>query len=189
MTEKNETVGQLEWTISVPILRNSVILKQLGIAIGIPFGILLLFLLSVQAFYGVALIAILFLLTYLFIRIVWGGNYEVGFELDKTGIRNYTMKKQARKNRIINTLAVVLGLFSGKPAVAGAGILAQSRQEVSMKWKNIKKVKYLPQKQAVILKGGFTENIAVFCTPMNYAEVEAFIKSVLHGRQDIRKTK
>src|SRR5665647_3301515 len=103
MTEKNETVGQLEWTISVPILRNSIILKQLGIAIGIPFGILLLFLLSVQAFYGVGLIAILFLLTYLFIRIVWGGNYEVGFELDKTGIRNYTMKKQARKNRIINT--------------------------------------------------------------------------------------
>src|SRR5665647_442569 len=189
MTEKNETVGQLEWTISVPILRNSIILKQLGIAIGIPFGILLLFLLSVQAFYGVGLIAILFLLTYLFIRIVWGGNYEVGFELDKTGIRNYTMKKQARKNRIINTLAVVLGLFSGKPAVAGAGILAQSRQEVSMKWKNIKKVKYLPQKQAVLLKGGFTENIAVFCTQMNYAEVEAFIKSVLREHQDIRKTK
>lgn len=189
MTDRNETFGRMEWTISVPILRNSIILKQLGIAIGIPFGILLIFLLSVQAFYGVGVIAVLFLLTYLFIKIVWGGNYEVGFELDKTGIRSYTLENQARKNRIINTLAVVLGLFSGKPAIAGAGVLAQSRQEVSVKWNNIRKVKYLPQKQAVLLKGGFTENIAVFCTPANYMEVEAFIRSILHEGQDIRKIK
>lgn len=189
MTDRNESFGRMEWTISVPILRNAIILKQLGIAIGIPFGILLIFLLSVQAFYGVGLIAVLFLLTYLLIKIVWGGNYEVGFELDNTGIRSYTLKNQARKNRIINTLAVVLGLLSGKPAVAGAGVLAQSRQEVWVKWNNIRKVKYLPKKQAVLLRGGFTENIAVFCTPANYPEVEAFIRSVLHERQDIRNTK
>ena len=189
MTDRNETFGRMEWTISVPILRNAIILKQLGIAIGIPFGILLIFLVSVRAYYGVGLIAILFLLTYLLIKIVWGGNYEVGFELDNTGIRSYTLKNQARKNRIINTLAVVLGLFSGKPAVAGAGLLAQSRQEVSVKWKNIKKVKYLPPKQAVLLKGGFTENIAVFCTPVNYPEVEAFIRSALREQQDIRNAK
>ena len=189
MTDTNKTFGKIEWTISVPILRNSIILKQLVIAIGIPFGILLLFLLSVQAFYGIGLIAVLFLLTYILIKILWGGNYEVGFELDKTGIRNYTLNNQAGKNHIINTLTVVLGLFSGKPAVTGAGILAQSRQEVSMKWENIKKVKYLPHKQAVLLKGGFTENIAVFCTPTNYTEVETFIRTVLRERQDIRNTK
>jgi len=189
MADRNEIVGKMEWTISVPILRNSIILKQLGIAIGIPFGILLLFLLWVQAYYGVGLIAVLFLLTYLLIKIVWGGNYEVGFELDHTGIRSYTLKIQVGKNRIINTLAVVLGLFSGKPAVAGAGLLAQSRQEVSVKWKNIRKVKYLPQKQAVLLRGGFTENIAVFCTPVNYPEVETFIRSVLREGLDIRNTK
>jgi len=189
MKNRNETFDRMEWTISVPILRNAIILKQLGIAIGIPFGILLIFLVSVEAYYGVGLIAVLFLLTYLLSKIVWGGNYEVGFELDKTGIRSYTMKSQAGRNRIINTLAVVLGLFSGKPAVAGAGILAQSRQEVTMKWNNIRKVKYLPQKQAVLLRGGFLENIAVFCTPANYPEVETFIRSVLREGLDIRNTK
>ena len=32
--------GGMSWSISVPIFRNLVILKQLGLAIGIPFGLL-----------------------------------------------------------------------------------------------------------------------------------------------------
>jgi hypothetical protein len=32
----------LQWQIRVPIFRNPVILKQLGIAVGIPFGLLAL---------------------------------------------------------------------------------------------------------------------------------------------------
>jgi len=125
------------------------------------------------------LVAVLFLLTFLFIQLVWGGKYNVGFELNSNGIRNYTLEDQAKKNRIINSLAVVLGLLSGKPAVAGAGMLANSRQDVLLKWKNIKKVKYLPNKHIVMIKGGFTENIAVFCTKDNYSVVEAFIRSKL----------
>lgn len=173
---------KIEWTIRVPVFHNPIILKQLGIAIGIPFGILIIFLLLIKAFYAVGLIVLLFLITFLFIEIAWGGKYDVGFELDKTGIRNYTLKNQARKNRIINTLAVVFGLLSGKPTVAGAGILAQSRQDVWLKWKNIKKVKYLPRKHVVLVRGNLTENIAVFCTVDNYTEVEAFIQSALQER-------
>jgi hypothetical protein len=35
---------KLEWMISVPIFRNRVILKQLGLAIGIPCGAVIIFL-------------------------------------------------------------------------------------------------------------------------------------------------
>ncbi len=167
----------IEWTIRVPILRNSIIIKQLGLAIGIPFGLLIVFLLCVKAFYGVGLILVLFLLTYIFIRIVWGGKYDAGFELNRSGIRNYTQDRQANKNRIINAITIVTGFLAGKPAVAGAGMLAQSRQDVMIRWKNIKKVNFYPAKNTIMVKGGFTENIAVFCTPENYPEVEAFIRS------------
>ena len=180
---------KIEWTIRVPIFRNTIILKQLGVAIGIPFGILIIFLLLIKAFYAVWLIALLFLITFLFIKIAWGGKYDVGFELDRMGIRNYTLRNQAKKNRIVNTLAVIFGLLSGKPTVAGAGMLAQSRQDVWLKWKNIKKVKYLPQKHVVMVKGGLTENIAVFCTADNYTEVEVFIQSALQERHVSPSTK
>lgn len=175
----NKAVDKIEWTISVPIFRNPIILKQLGIAIGIPFGVLILFLIISKAIYALVLIAVFFLLTYLFILVVWGGKYDVGFELDKTGIRNYTLKNQAKKNRIINTVAVVFGLSSGKPALAGAGMLAQSRQDVLIKWISIKKVKFYPQRQTVMIRAGFAENIAVFCTPANYSEVASFIQNRL----------
>ncbi len=175
----NPLPEKMEWTIKVSVFRNSVIVRQLGFAIGIPFGILILVLILTKAYYGLMLVAVLFLLTFLFIQLVWGGKYNVGFELNSNGIRNYTLEDQAKKNRIINSLAVVLGLLSGKPAVAGAGMLANSRQDVLLKWKNIKKVKYLPNKHIVMIKGGFTENIAVFCTKDNYSVVEAFIRSKL----------
>ena len=56
---------KLQWQISVPIFRNTVILKQLGLAIGIPFGLVVIVVAlasgkSVYAIYGLALIAVLF---------------------------------------------------------------------------------------------------------------------------------
>jgi len=177
-----DTPDKIEWIISVPILRNSIILKQLGIAIGIPFGILIIILVFAKATYALILIAALFLLTFLFIQIFWGGKYNVGFELDKTGLRSYTQAKQAKQNLIVNLLTIVLGFLSGKPGIAGAGILAHSKQDVFIRWRNIKKVKYLPGKNCVMLRAGFTENIAVFCTHENYMDVEAFIRSSLGNK-------
>jgi len=178
-----EIPENINWTIRVPIFRNPIIMKQLGVAIGIPFGVLILFLIIAKATYALGLIAVLFLFTYLFILLVWGGKYDVGFELNKIGIHNYTLKNQAKKNRIINSLATVFGLLSGKPAVAGAGILAQSRQNLVIKWSSIRKVKFFPKSQTVMIRAGFAENIAVFCTPANYSEVESYIRFRLMGKE------
>ncbi len=176
MPEISETI---EWSIRVPIFRNPIILRQLGIAIGIPFGILILFLIIVKAIYALGVIAALFLCMYLFIFVVWGGKYDVGFELNKVGIHNFTLKNQAKKNFIINITTVFLGLFSGKPAISGAGMLAQSRQSVLVKWSSIREVRFLPENQMVMIRAGFAENIAIFCTPENYAKVESLIRSRL----------
>ncbi len=166
-----------QWTISVPIFRNAVILKQLGIAIGIPFGIVALIIglsagKSVYALYGLGMIAALMFFTWLFIMAFYRGKYEAEFLLDDKGAVCRTQAGQAKKNRGVNALTVVLGLMSGKPAVAGAGMLAQSRQEVFLPWKRVRKVKYKPKSHTILLRGGFTENIALFCTEANYAQIE-----------------
>ncbi|MDD4247313.1 MAG: hypothetical protein PHO84_09200 [Dysgonamonadaceae bacterium] len=179
----------IEWSIRVPMFRNSIIMKQLGIAIGIPFVLLIIFLIIVKATYALIIIGTLFLFTYLFILIVWGGKYDVGFKLNKAGIHNFTLKNQAKKNLITNTATVILGLFSGKPAVSGAGMLAQSKQNVLIKWSSISKVKFIPKKHTIMIRAGFTENIALFCTPENYTTVESLIRTKLKEKDIILSKK
>jgi hypothetical protein len=175
------TMEKIQWQISVPIFRNTVILKQLGLAVGIPFGLNALVIgltsgKSIYTLYGLGLIAALLFLTWLFIVAVYRGRYEAEFVLDDKGVLCRTQAKQAKKNRIINALTVVLGLLSSKPAAAGAGMMAQSRQEVFLKWNRVTKVKYKPNSRTVLLRGGWTENIALFCVDENYEQVEVFVR-------------
>ena len=172
-----KTPGKIQWQISVPIFRNTVILKQLGLAIGIPFGLVALVIglssgKSIYTLYGLGLIAALLFLTWLFIMTIYRGKYEAEFVLDGKGVLCSTQAKQAKKNRIINALTVVLGLLSGKPTAAGAGMLAQSRQEVFLNWNRVTKVKCKPNSRTILLRGGWTEQIALFCADENYLQIE-----------------
>lgn len=177
MSDMQEVV---RWKISVSIFRNRVILKQLWFAIGIPFSLVSIIIVLVSeknrdTLYALGLIAALLILTGLLIMVVYGGKYEVEFVLDNKGVLCQTQAKQAKRNQVINTLTVILGLFTGKSTVAGAGVLAQSRQEVFIRWSSITKAKYKPQSYSILLRGGWTENIALFCTKDNYALVERFV--------------
>ncbi len=177
MSDMQEAV---RWEISVPIFKDTAILKQLGLAIGIPFGLVALAIVLVSGIrrdtlYALGLIAALLILTWLFIMVAYRGKYEAEFVLDGKGVICRTQAKQAKKSRIGNTLTVMLGLLSGKPAVAGAGMLAQSRQEVFLRWNHITKVKYKSQSHTILLRGSWTEQIALFCTQENYALVERFV--------------
>lgn len=170
-------MARMEWKIDVPIFRDTVILKQLGIAIGIPFGIVALIIgftsgRSVYTLYALGLIFALIFLTWLFIMIVYKGKYEVEFVLDSKGVLCRTQTKQAKKNRVINTLTVILGMLTRNPTVAGAGMMAQSRQEIFIRWNRVSKVKYKPKGHTILMRGGWLENIALFCTEDNYAQVE-----------------
>jgi hypothetical protein len=184
ITEKN--VKNLEWSIRVPIFKHSVILKQLGIAIGIPFGLLLIVFLLISnpenriySIYAFGIIILLFLLTYIFIQLVYRGKYAVSFILNEEGVQYSTQSDTVKKNRIVNGLVISLGLLSGKPTISGAGLLANSKQSVTIKWKNIKQVRYEPKQKTVMLRSSPLENIAVFCTDENYPIVETYIKGKL----------
>lgn len=171
---------QIQWKMNVPIFKNNLILKQLGLAIGIPFGILILFLIivtkaSIYALYSVGIIIALLFLTWIFVLIIYGGKYNVEFSLDSKGVLSKTQANQRKKNKIINGLTFILGLLSKKPTVAGTSILAESRQEVFIPWKQISKVNYIAKTQTILLKGDFAENIALFCTRDNYPIVEEFV--------------
>lgn len=181
----------MEWKIKVPIFKNPVILKQLGIAVGIPFGLVAVVICvtsgrSVDTLYALGLIGILMLFTWIFVMAVYGGKYEAEFFLDEEGVLCRTQAKQARKNQIINSLTVVVGLLSGKPAVAGAGVLAGVRQSVYLRWNRITKISFQPDRRTILLRGGWTEHIALFCTKENYALAEQFVRDIVQNdRQEL----
>lgn len=175
----------MAWEVKVSIFTNPIIVKEIGMAIGIPFFILISFLLIISkgdilgtdTKYAFFLIFILFLFTFILIMALYGGKYHAGFTIDSKGILNYTQKKQLKKNRILNGLLIFLGFLTGKPGVAGTGLLADSRQSVFIKWSNIRKVKFYPKSYSIIVRGGYTEKIGVFCTMENYQEVKSLIIS------------
>lgn len=179
-----KAMSRIQWEISVPIFRNRFIMHGLALALGLPFGILVLFLIIVSkgnilgtdVKYALALIGILFLLTILLILALYGGRYAPGFIVDNEGIINYTQEKQAKKNKAINTLLAIFGLFRGNFTAAGTGILAHSRQVMKIRWKSISKIQYYPNQKTILVQGGFTEKIAIFCTKENYGEVEKAIR-------------
>ncbi|MGE4273644.1 MAG: hypothetical protein AB7E31_12360 [Desulfitobacterium sp.] len=182
----------ISWQSSVPIFKHSLIVKQLGLAIGIPFGLVALIIgltsgKSIYTLYALGLIAALLFFTWIFIMLIYRGRYEAEFVLDENGVLCRTQAKQQRINRRINTLTIVLGLLSGKPSVAGAGMLAQSRQEVFLQWQRISKVKRDPRRQVIILWSGRMEQIALFCTRDNYLQVEQFVlwKTQQHNEVEV----
>ncbi len=177
----------IQWQINVPIFRNEVILKQLGIAVGIPFGLLAVLLVlfsgnSVYTLYALGLIGALLFFTWIFVMAVYGGEYELEFFLDEKAVFCRTRTKQAMKNKMVNTLTVVLGIITGKPAAAGAGILAGSRQSVCLRWDGIVKASYKPRSRTIMVRGGWTESMGIFCTKENYVEVEKFVSARLSHR-------
>lgn len=180
-TERNKQLV-IQWHASVPIFKNNIILKQLALAIGLPFGFLSMFFVimsskSKEALYGLVMIGILLFLTWLIIIIiVYRGRYDAEFRLDERGVLCRTQAGQMKKNRVMNLLTVVLGLLSGKPAAAGAGMLAQSRQEVFIMWNRIKKVEYDPKNRTILLRGGFGENVALFCPEESYWQIERAVR-------------
>lgn len=183
MKQTNPAPDDLAWTIQVPIFRNSLILKQLALAIGLPFGAVILFLFissrpdnRIYAIYALGLVGLLFLLTCLLVWSLYGGKYDAGFVINQKGILCYTQSTQAKTNRIINGLTAVLGLASGQPTVTGAALLANAKQSTFLSWKDVRKVKFLPHQQTIMLRGAWTQRIALFCTPETYGPAEELLR-------------
>lgn len=103
--ESEITMEKIQWQISVPIFKNKVILKQLGIAIGIPFGLIALVIglasgKSVYALYGLGLIGALLFLTWLFILVVYRGKYEAEFVMDDKGCSAGRRQNKRKKTEL-----------------------------------------------------------------------------------------
>ena len=175
-TEGGTLLDELNWSIRIPLLKNRVIRNQLSLALGIPFGILCVVLLAVQAYSGLAMVGGTLVLGFLLVMLIFRGTYDVQYALDEIGITSETQSKQKKRVQRMATATAAMGVLSGNPTTVAAGMLAGERTKERLLWKQIRKVKYLDRQRTIMLRAGFGESIAVFCTEGNYKQVSAFIR-------------
>ncbi|NLN88428.1 MAG: hypothetical protein GX133_12700, partial [Syntrophomonadaceae bacterium] len=165
------------WSIRLSLFRNPVLLRQLGLAIGLPFGVMILILALTASeppyfYYAMGLIGLLFLLSALVLVVVFCGTYDVDYSVSDQGITGRMQEGQAKRAGRINRAAVLLGLFAGNYTVAGAGMLAGARQGQSLTWGRVRKVTYKPRNCRITLHAALGGSLVLFCLPDNYGANE-----------------
>jgi hypothetical protein len=96
-----------EWSVRVPIFRNNLILKQLGVAIGIPFGLLIVFFAaagiktqSLDWLYATGMVLGFLFAGFLFVLLIFRGTYDVRFVADKKRCSLRKYGKAGKKSKI-----------------------------------------------------------------------------------------
>jgi len=168
---------EIIWEIRVPIFKNGLILRQLSIAIGIPFGILMIILLLAKAYYGLILVGATLILAVLLVSLIYRGSYDVRYVLNRKGILCQNQERQKKRVKRLSAVTFLLGLFSRNFPAAGAGLLSGSRMDTRISWKRIKKIKFKESHKTITVYAGIGENIALFCTDDNYDIVKQYIKT------------
>ena len=187
----NKKEGAISWDIDVSILSNKHIFKQVFIGVILAMLFTVTIILLIQIFSGdftwdflVTLLQIFLFLVVLFmvmivlgVIIFMGNRYDYNFSLDPDkGIWEKPQERQGKKNNLINTLAIFLGILSKNPSVSGAGLIAQSRQKQFVGWKDVNKIEKNPRDKVIKLKRNSRTLMILFCHPENYDEVLKIIE-------------
>jgi hypothetical protein len=118
-------------------------------------------------------------LSFLICLVVFRNRMRMRFRLDAKSAEVEMTDTRAIK---ANKLAIVLGALSGKPGVAGAGLIAQSNRQQKAVWSAIARVHYHPAWRAITLSNGWRTVVTLYCTPENYDSVAAAVRTALDAR-------
>ncbi|RQD78322.1 MAG: hypothetical protein D5R97_00585, partial [Candidatus Syntrophonatronum acetioxidans] len=176
----------LSWDIDVPILTNKYIFNQvfIGVILAVVFAVTIILL--IQIFSGdftwdflvfilqifLSMVVLFMVMIALGVIIFMGNRYDYNFSLDPDkGIWEKPQKRQQKRNSLVNTLLIFLGILSKNPSASGAGVIAQSRQKQFVRWKDVNKIEKDPRDRVIILKRNSRTLMIIFCLPENYEEV------------------
>ena len=84
-----------------------------------------------------------------------------------------------RRARNVNRTALIAGVVSGKPQMAGAGLIAQASSRQHASWHSIARAKYYPRWRAIALANSWRTLFVLYCTPDNYQRVAAFVSQAM----------
>ena len=125
------------------------------------------------------IIAGLAVLCFLICVAVFHNRIRMRFRLDEKSAEVEMTDTRAIK---ANKLAIVLGVLSGRPGLAGAGLIAQSNTQQKAVWSAIVRAHYHPSWRVITLSNGWRTVVTLYCTPENYDVVAAAVRRALAAR-------
>jgi hypothetical protein len=172
--------NDLRWRVEVPLLTNRFILQDVFLGAlattliggtiiggifawdggwkGLQSGLIF------SGFFGLFML----LVSVLTLGGIFGNRWPLEFLVGDDGV---VMNNVSEKAHAIHRLSWILALLTGRPLMAGPGLIAQSREVVGITWDEVRTVRGYPALGVIYIKGGFLDNVRLYCTSANYAEV------------------
>lgn len=120
--------------------------------------------------------AFILLMSVLTLGVIFGNKWPLEFVLTADGV---IMNNVSEKAHAIHRLSWILAIVTGRPLMAGPGLLAQSREVVGIPWDEVRTVKHHAALGVIAITGGFLDNIRLYCTSANYADVARRVESLV----------
>ena len=121
-----------------------------------------------------AVLFVLSILGYILLACIYGWKYCVLFEMNETGIRHIQMKKQYKKAQAIGWIAAMMGIATGKPGMAGTGLLAMAKNEQATEFRIVKRMRAFRAFHTIKLDGRLNHN-QIYTQPEDYEFVLDYI--------------
>ena len=164
---------EMQWMFAFSFWRNPTILitsaKVMLIALFVP-AIFMFFIslsdgfmdaLSISAIilaYGAIGMGILLIIAYVFVGLLYGGQYYVLFKMDDKGVNHIQLDKQYKKAQALGYLTALVGLSSGSLSTAGSGLMAATKQSLYTSFKKVKSIKVAKSRNTIYVNETLSRN-------------------------------
>jgi hypothetical protein len=181
--------NELRWRVDVALITNRFIVRDvlLGCGItaavtGVLFGVL--FSMNGGGWKGAqagltfaGLMGLFILLVSVFtLVVVFGNRWPLEFVVCDEGVVQNNVSEKAHA---IHRLSWILALVTGRPLMAGPGLIAQSREVVAIPWEEIRRVQRHPALGVIAIRGGFLDSVRLYCTSANYSDVAQRVEAAV----------
>jgi len=188
------TDGKYRWVYELNLYKNPAIIKEVGRGILISLVIVLALIFGFEMIDGIgtfaeklqyvaelagilfAIMLVITILGYLLYSYMMGGTYCALFEMDENGICNKAQEKHIKKAELIGAITVIAGIASGRPGVAGTGMLASARTSMYTRFDSVKELEILPKQHLIRLNEKLSRN-QVYAEDEDFAFVADYIRS------------
>lgn len=173
-----------QWNYQIKMLFNPTLWKTFFVIFGIPIALLGLVLKFIAKIHPVLLpmagIFVFFFVIWVITGIMMDlmGGFLASYRLTSKGI--YFTSGKNEKN--IADAVTVIGALTGKPGMAGAGLLARAEQSNFIDWAKVKKVKVRAGSRYIFIREGFgCKPVGLYCTKENFHQVLDIVRSHCQG--------
>ena len=186
--------GVYRWTYEFKMLRNPTILFTVWKVLGLSFGIVFAFTLTIDLLQGVVtsleelwqsskvfliLIGVFFVISvvsYLILAAVYGGKYQVLFEMTEDSVTHIQMPRQFEKGQAIGWLTSFVGALSGKPYMIGLGMNVAAKSSSTTEFSKVRTVKVRRRRNTIYVNQLLEKN-QVYAEDADFDYLAQFIVS------------